>query len=153
MSEWIGYLAAMIDGEGTVGIYKSPPSKNGFSRYLFRVRIGINQEEPLKFLQSLFGGNLRKRRTTNDYELEWNGVNAKRILKEVLDHLLIKKEQALLFLSCPQHDSPLRFSAEERKERERCYLKMKELNASRTTFSFSVPHSIGVGEEKEDEDG
>lgn len=74
--EWIGYLAGMIDGEGTVSVKKSPPSKNGFSRYLPWVRICINQKEPLEFLQSLFGGNLRPR-SLGDYELEWNGIKAK----------------------------------------------------------------------------
>ena len=106
--EWTGYLAGMIDGEGTVAINQSPPTKNGFKRYLPWVRVCVNQQEPLEFLQSLFGGNLRRRQTTNDYELEWNGTKAQAIIKLVINFLRIKKEQAFLLLDFPQHETSKR---------------------------------------------
>lgn len=145
MNEWkIGYLAGMIDGEGVIGIYRSPPSKNGFRRYTERVRICVNQMTPLKFLQQEVGGNLRWRRTTDDYELEWNGLIAKEIIKLTFDFLFIKKEQAQVLLDFPVHATPKRFSQEERDKREELYLRMKALNAPRK--------SVKVGEEKEEED-
>lgn len=132
MEGWkLGYLAGMIDGEGNISIFKAlAPSRN----LTFRpsIRIGNTNCDSLQFLQTEFGGTLYltpKQFGKDAYILSWYGTKAQELLKLISDKLIIKKKQALLFISFPLSPTNRKqIAKEEQILRESIYLQIKELN-------------------------
>lgn len=108
------YIAGLFDGEGFIVIPKGKPRiKNNAQRSpQFSLRIGvemINKNQILDKLYKTFGGHLYKRPgrraenrqvTTLWYE---GGDNAMEILKKIIPHLIIKKEQAEIAIKFQEH--------------------------------------------------
>lgn len=117
--EDLAYLAGIIDGEGTIGIYYHK------GRNSYRVKIYVvNTYKPLiDWLGSVFGGFVYKRNHTKwKTRYEWHlGENAMELLKSLIPYLKIKKDQAILALG-------FRENFKRKEDRQGYYLKMRQLN-------------------------
>jgi hypothetical protein len=112
------YIAGLIDGEGcldvqiTNGIYVRP-----------RVRIGMadNARFVLDIMQTNHGGFISERKSTNENWQDsscWELVGYKEVcpfIRNFVNHLYIKQEQAKLFLWMEQHIKGKHISLELRK--------------------------------------
>ncbi len=132
--EWkLGYLAGIIDGEGTINIGRFRPREAGNYSYIPKVSFVNTYLELILTMQQEFGGLLytgRPRLKREFYQLYWSGNKGKELLKLVLNKLIVKRKQAELYLNFPigeGHTSPDLTNAEIAL-REVIYFKLKELN-------------------------
>lgn len=106
-----GYLAAFLDGEGTLDLHKLK-KKSGLVYFLPRIKMSNLAKEPLEFINVAFG--LKKKiykcsykingKTKAFYELDINKrKDVKRILLSIKSHLKVKKAQAELLLKFVEH--------------------------------------------------
>lgn len=92
------YLAGLIDGEGNICLYIAG-KKNALHGKNAGLRVCItNTYLPILItIQQMYGGSLRfmKRmpRCKQAYQLTWNGRKARRILEDIREHCIIKKQQ------------------------------------------------------------
>lgn len=96
------YLAGIIDGEGSIYIAKINNKRSGNIWYRFQLSCAMTEPEAIKLLVSNFtpknkqyvyvGG--RKYGYKPSYQWLTTGGTAKRILKELLPYLTVKKKQA-----------------------------------------------------------
>lgn len=98
------YLAGLIDGEGCIDIHQNNylTSEHKFETYNLRVRVGMSTEEPIKSVQSWFGGGvniINIRGHSSQFSLWWSGDKAMEILEAILPFLILKKKQAELGIS------------------------------------------------------
>jgi hypothetical protein len=92
---WLGYLAGMIDGEGTVILAKTVGKNTKTVRYTPIVVIYNNCLEVLKFLREITGGAIRKCHG-HTFKLTVQQRKLLPILKKL--QLIIKKRQLELLL-------------------------------------------------------
>ena len=100
-TEW-AYLAGLIDGEGTIGIYKhyDPRRKTDGMYYQLNFRLANSNKEVIDWIISKLGGNLvvyqpRYKQSLKSYV--WSAIRKDlqlTVLKGVLPYLIIKKRQA-----------------------------------------------------------
>lgn len=140
----IAYCAGIIDGEGSICVTKTKPMQKRINPlHAPLIRVGMNQEEPMRFLQETFEcGNIfyegvRKDRPSQKPMYRWVVTNRQDVIKVIdliLDHLIVKKQQALLvkemclgwvLAKARMHGT----YPEEIQRREDYYLKSKKLNA------------------------
>lgn len=99
-SEELAYLAGIIDGEGTIGIYLN--SVNG--NYQLRMAVEMTDFEAIDLFQEIFGGTsyIRKPDTKPNRKAKkiWYAFNsqASEIIIQLLPYLRVKKKQALCAL-------------------------------------------------------
>jgi len=130
VAEWeLGYLTASIDCEGSICIESE---KSGTHLHAL-VCISNTKLTFLEFLQKGFGGKIivksnRDQFKTQAYELRWFGYSAKPVLQLIVNDLVIKKEQAKLYLQFPLHKVRSEYTTEETLLRKEIFLKMKTLN-------------------------
>ena len=92
------YLAGIIDGEGTIGVFKSG-FHSGRQQYYSTLQVGNTDRRLIKWLLENFKGNcsmsISKNENAKDsYKWSIKGHKAYKILIEVRDFLLLKQEQA-----------------------------------------------------------
>lgn len=94
------YAAGIVDGEGTIGIWKEARSKNS-SGYRYRVALEVSntKEQLIDWLAAQFGGFKAKvaNETDNHKPLwKWRCTTSEvpRVLSLIEPYLVIKKEQA-----------------------------------------------------------
>lgn len=102
----IAYCAGIIDGEGSICVTKTRPMQNRTNPlHAPLIRVGMNKEEPMKFLQNTFEcGNIfyegvRKDRPNQNPMYRWVVTNRNDVVKVIdmiLPHILVKLEQAIL---------------------------------------------------------
>lgn len=120
----LAYLAGIIDGEGTVSIYKGHnTNKYGEDKVYYSIRIYVSGTDArlITWLQDTFGGKVTSRTRKNDKwrdEYKWTlaGVDAVMLLRDVEPLLLLKREQAKIILQSSTED------------RESAYNNVKSLN-------------------------
>ena len=141
----LGYLAGMLDGEGsiTIDLYRKVYTR---ADYKLHVTITNKNIDCLKFIQNEFGGSLYSVRSnygTTIYRLQWLGNAAKDMLRTVVDKLIVKREQAELALLFPVNVVYQRRYTEAEKEfRHEIYLKHKKLTRRETQISFGEPREV-----------
>ena len=97
----LGYLAGMIDGEGSISIFIS--TANNRLRLILTV---YNTNLPcLRWIQERFGGRVRlvkraRMKWKNNYVWETGWQHAANVLREVLPFMIIKRSHAELFIQC-----------------------------------------------------
>jgi len=101
----IGYLAGIMDGEGTIGIKKyMPKGENRTMCYYLYLYVGMQNKEVMSVIQEVFGGNLREERVPNRRSMwRWTvtgKIHVSAIINVLLPHLIVKREQAMLALEC-----------------------------------------------------
>lgn len=112
------YMAGIVDGEGCVTI-----SLSKRNHVTFRLFIGTVDERLVSWLQEHYGGcvHLRKRGGNQRDLYEWSARKAEavRVLTSVYPYLVLKREQANIFLALAErqsiHDQG-RLSADEKTE-------------------------------------
>jgi hypothetical protein len=125
------YLAGIIDGEGTIGIYRCK-QKNGRHQWCYRLFLLVAGTDPIlaQWLKENFeakiswvtGSYYSKNGWKTPFRAAWTTKKAKKLIIELLPFLLVKKQQAVLSLQFPTN-------YEQCPElRESLYFKMKELN-------------------------
>lgn len=97
------YLAGFIDGEGTIGIEKQKSHTKFY--YRLHLRIGNTNLDVLKEIQKQFGGDIHFQGVTKGgkkfHAISWFNENAKIILEQIKDKLIIKKEIAEYAIGYP----------------------------------------------------
>ena len=107
-TKW-SYLAALIDGEGTLSIYRRLQKTRKYATtqyYMMNHRLSVfnTNERLMKWLISSFGGvyyTKSRRNTAHKIEYKWRPKGAKNLEKTllgVLPYLVIKDEQANILL-------------------------------------------------------
>jgi len=118
------YIAGILDGEGTIHIT---------NQFNLRVSIRNTSKDVVAWMQKIAGeGNIYgdKRRQKTCYSLELCSNKAARFLIPLLPYLKIKKAQAKLALSFQENMiQGRRLTPTKKAWRERCYWKMRGLNA------------------------
>jgi hypothetical protein len=149
-TKW-SYLAAMIDGEGCIAIWRTEARAHDFSvsgktygSFNMRITITNTNVDLMRWLVASFGGSYILKRDwsksdnpwKNSYEWRPKGENnTKQTLLGILPYLVIKREQAKLgleYIALPRNCPA---------EREPIYIKMRQLNQkgkSVTTNTSSV---------------
>ena len=140
----IAYCAGIIDGEGSICVTKTKPMQNRTNPlHAPLIRVGMNKEEPMKFLQDTFQcGNIfyegvRMDRPNQNPMYRWVVTNRDAVVKvinDILPFLIVKKAQALLVKEMClgwvlAHSKKLGTYPEEIQRRQDYYMKCKELNA------------------------
>jgi hypothetical protein len=102
----VGYLAGIIDGEGTIGIFKSNRSKH----HHVEISVGNTDRGIIEYVQRIIGGNIYESRTKNPrhrssskpfFSVKLNGLrNVQNALEKILPYLKSKdkKRKAQLIL-------------------------------------------------------
>jgi hypothetical protein len=104
MHEWeLGYMAGLIDGEGSISIGRAPACGNQkHDTYKLVLQVYMSTEEPLNTVVKWFGGKVEvlpiqtERFGQNIPGRQWraNGRKAIDILKMVRPYLILKRPQA-----------------------------------------------------------
>lgn len=139
----IAYCAGIIDGEGSICVTKTKPMQNRTNPlHAPLIRVGMNREEPMKFLKETFEcGNIfyegvRKDRPNEKPMYRWVVTNREmvvNVIDMILPFLLVKKEQALLVKEMClgwvlAYSKKKGTYPEEIQRREDFYLRSKKLN-------------------------
>jgi len=141
----LAYIAGIIDGEGTVGIYKKKP-KNEYQSPGYRERVAISSSnlEVLNYINKFFPGVIAKNTRYSSkhspmFRLEYHVLRAIPILEAVSKYMIIKKKQAEKVLAYRKAITPIdpkksksfgpqRLSSKEIALRESYYQELKKLN-------------------------
>ncbi|MFQ5937380.1 MAG: LAGLIDADG family homing endonuclease [Acidiferrobacterales bacterium] len=99
------YLAGLIDGEGCIDLNVTTQVTGSWTiRPRVRIAMAVSSRDLLCMLQQTHGGHLSHRRSKNPAwqdSLAWEVAGYKRccmLLRQVVNHLILKKEQAQLCL-------------------------------------------------------
>ena len=100
----LSYVSGIIDAEGCICISRRSNKTGDTINYKAELTTSMCDIHSIKFIQSLFGGNIRigngKRRDGrirhNCYIISYSGSKMKRILELTLPYIKVKQEQAKL---------------------------------------------------------
>lgn len=100
----LAYLAAIIDGEGTLTIKKVRPSGGSkSSTYRAVIEVGNTSQDLIDWLRARFGGNAHSRSFRGRWRKMWywslNHDNMEAVLEAIRPYLVIKRDQAGVLLS------------------------------------------------------
>ena len=132
----LGWMAGIVDGEGSIGVYRVKNEDRTYPYYNLRVQVGVTVGQDLSRFVEYFGGSqtLHKQRYPQSKPLVYwiltNG-NALRVLKVLLPFLVWKRKQAELgieFQESKRDSSDSGLTEQEREYREGVCMRMKELN-------------------------
>ena len=136
----MGYLAGIMDGEGTIGIKKyMPKGRNRTMCYYLYLYLGMQDKEVVSLFHDVFGGNIREERVPNQKSMwRWTAqgkIHVAAVLNVLMLNLRVKREQAILALHCCDSwalqervgRKLLNTSEEELLKREEAYLLMRKL--------------------------
>ena len=136
----LGYIAGIIDGEGTISIYRTKPKPHWNFTYSARMSMGMVGREVPDLLKDVIGGNVREERVPERRSI-WRWELTGRfqmlaVLRTLLPFLRVKKEQAeLAIIFCENWVNPRRthrewiVDAQELQRREDAFQEMRKLNA------------------------
>lgn len=135
-AEIYAYLAAMIDGEGSISIIRSKDRGKGFFRY----RLGLyvtNISRPLMdwFVTHFSGNVFNSIRPSGKNVMTWKAkdVSVELILRRCLPFMIVKREQAMLALTFRPDASLFTKAATapaELARRDALWMQMSKLNAA-----------------------
>jgi len=127
------YAAGLIDGEGWIGIAKTP------GRCSLRVQVGMTDLGGVEFLQANFGGHLHLKRLRPPrkplYEWRIYGQEASQFLRTITAYLTVKRPQAQLAIEFameaanqPRWNNKRGHSEVYKAYQDKAYQQMKILN-------------------------
>jgi hypothetical protein len=90
------WCAGFLDGEGCISIKKR--NQNGHTQYNLKVSVTNNVIEALNIFHELYGGVIRKKSDSNCFVWEITTRGAKKVLEDLSNFLVIKKDEAKLGL-------------------------------------------------------
>ena len=118
------YTAGILDSCGNITIRKDGKSKNSVFAY---VEIKSEKETNLKIIQEIFGGKLRK--VGNKYYLVWSHRKALNFIKEIIDYLIIKKDEAQLIIQLYGDKFTRQYETQRKKDIVKKLIEIKGLKA------------------------
>lgn len=126
----LAYLAGLIDGEGTISC-SVLENKKGFLALHKQLSIFNTNIVLISWITSRFGGKVHSRirssKWKEEHQVKWSATEAAVILEAVLPFLVIKKEQAELFIAL--HKTKANTVSQETHEyRQRLCDRIQELN-------------------------
>ena len=103
-----GYLAGLVDGEGTLTVAKRRPHSGRSTEYSARVSISNSNKEILETIQDVWGGTLATQFPDNptwkpSHDLIWTNAAAVALLTRIAPHLRIKSSHAAALLGFQVH--------------------------------------------------
>lgn len=97
------YIAGFFDGDGSIGVYSV---KDSYASLSFRIQLTQNKTKNsikiFSYLLNKYGGNLSEQKTLSGnikYNWQLNALKACRFLNDIKRYLILKKEQAELFVT------------------------------------------------------
>ena len=126
----LAYLAGLIDGEGTISCSVNKNAKNVLA---LQKQLSIFNTNLLlvSWITSHFGGKVHSRvrseKWKEEHQVKWSATEAVVILELVLPYLVIKKEQAEIFIALHKTKSNS-VSKETHEYRQRLCDRIQELN-------------------------
>ena len=126
----LAYLAGLIDGEGTISCSVNKTAKNVLA---LQKQLSIFNTNLLlvSWITSRFGGKVHSRvrseKWKEEHQVKWSATEAVVILELVLPYLVIKKEQAEIFIALHKTKSNS-VSKETHEYRQRLCDRVQELN-------------------------
>jgi len=123
------YIAGIFDGEGSVFIQKQNPTGKA-SRYTLYANIVNTHEKAMSEIGKQIDGKIYMERFPSGkmkYQIILSGPKAKKFLRDVLPHLIVKKKQAFLALRYPTGSVGKRLSSSDKELRDYIYYGLKEL--------------------------
>lgn len=135
----LAYMAGVVDGEGSIGVYKYSYKSRKRSRKIKAYRLAVtvtNTNLPLlKLFENIFGGsiNSRKKILSRKQCYDWHigHQSGKEFLKQIFPYLFVKKRQAKYAIEAQSlNDSRRSFKETKvvRKKQEKLSKKTQELN-------------------------
>jgi hypothetical protein len=93
-----GWIAALVDGEGTVTLHRSK-LKNGETGYHPRLMIGNTNRELIEKVKTVIGsGHISRCKSKNEQKPLWayelSSRPLEKLLPQITNHLIVKKRQA-----------------------------------------------------------
>ena len=139
-------LAAFIDGEGTITIASSPRrGRSARSQHEGRVTVANTSILLMHWLIDTFGGSIRTTHYAGNSPINFwvlNELQAEQVAIRCLPYLIIKGEQARIFLAFRELKSKKRDTFHNSKvtlemwnERESLLKRIRVLNGARTRFA------------------
>lgn len=97
----LAYLAGLIDGEGSIGLYETTSPNAGWRNYGLNLIVNMCDIEGIELLRSIYGGHLSMRKKSKachrqQYRLKLGRHATYACLKDLLPYLRIKRLQAEL---------------------------------------------------------
>lgn len=134
--EKIAYLAGIIDGEGTIAIAKQKIRESRKNHlYSLRMSVGNSDKRLIDWLKENFGGSIHIMKEGHGrkfYQWTLGSKDTYKLLKEMKDYLVIKKEQADIgiefYKKTLRHNSGERVPMWLSTKREELFQKMKDLH-------------------------
>lgn len=127
----LAYLAGLIDGEGTISCSINLTKKNvrALQKQLSIFNTNITL---IEWIESRFGGKIHSRKRSDkwktEHQIKWSANDASKLLSLVLPYLVIKKEQAELFIALHETKASRDISEEMHTYRESLVDRVRELN-------------------------
>lgn len=103
----IGYIAGIIDGEGSIGICTSFGKRSKNPSHYIRLNTSNTCKELMEWYKDIIGGTIGHYAPIATPHSVWKhyltGENAYRVIKLVQDSLIVKREQAKLAIYFYEH--------------------------------------------------
>ena len=130
----LSYMAGIIDGEGTIGVYKYN------NNYKIELSVGNSDVRLIKFLEDEYGGGTyhpkKLKGRKSNYNWQIYGKHCYRLLNKVRNKLLLKREQAGVCIRMYERVTRYNFGGNKhmpvwaKKIQEDCYQISRKLNSS-----------------------
>ena len=126
----LAYLAGLIDGEGTISCSVNK-TKKGFLALQKQLSIFNTNIVLISWITARFSGTVHSRvrseKWKEEHQVKWSATEAVIILELVLPYLVIKREQAEIFIALHKTKSNS-VSKETHEYRQRLCDRIQELN-------------------------
>jgi len=152
------YIAGLIDGEGCITITRRKVKRLKTDNWFYEPQVIVsNTDKRLSdFLLDLCGGwvatvtKTQKECHKPSYHWKITGDNMRRLLKDIIPYLRIKKEQARIVLQFPSYkgNGHKARTQEELKGQEDLWLRMKQLNKRGSPRGRILTQAIPVLEKR-----
>jgi hypothetical protein len=136
----IAFMAAIIDGEGSITIEKQGPgncTRRKYDSYSLRLVVVNTNVDLMEWLINNFGGTIHKRKLVPNrkqcYTWRTTYKESSEIIKLCAPYFIVKRKHAILYLKFiatinDKHGNRFSLSDEVKEEREKLYLALKVLN-------------------------
>lgn len=127
----LAYLAGIVDGEGTISCSITTTKKNHKALHkqlsIFNTNLML-----ISWITSRFGGKVfsrvRSSKWKEEHQVKWSATEAVVILKALLPYLVIKREQAELFIALHETKNVSGVTSEVQDYRVNLVSRIQELN-------------------------
>lgn len=127
----LAYLAGLIDGEGTISCSQLKTTK-GFLALHKQLSIFNTNIAVISWITSRFGGTVHSRsrdiKWKTEHQVKWSANEGYKLLKLVLPYIVIKRQQAEIYLALHETKSISGVTQEVQSYRAELVAKLQELN-------------------------